>query len=151
MLFTIIIMEVPAIFDSSPENEIDYFPSLLPPRLRCAASASVSFSLSRATWPLTRRSVADWALWDANWPCNNISNRDTLPCKMWKSTLCTNYNDDLFSLTFLLPRKKNVTWARIFWVHRAKDDMQKALAMDASHCVVVHTHQECVDCPGTNK
>lgn len=48
-----------------------------------SASASGSFSsrLTR-TWPLTPSSVADWALWDANWPCNNTSNHDRLPCKM---------------------------------------------------------------------
>lgn len=47
----------------------------------------LSHSLSglKRTWPLTPSSVADWALWDANWPCKNISYCDILPCKMWKT------------------------------------------------------------------
>lgn len=55
-----------------------FFVSFLPPL------ASSSFSSRHVqVWPLTLSSVADWALWDANWPCNNTSNRDILPCKMW--------------------------------------------------------------------
>lgn len=39
----------------------------------------------QALWPLIPSSVADWALWDANWPCNNTSNCDIVPCKMGKT------------------------------------------------------------------
>lgn len=84
----IIIIEVPDIFWSiTIKRASKYFISI--PFFFffcCTGSASVSFAFRlKPTWPLTPSSVADWALWDANWPCNNISNCDILPCKMWKT------------------------------------------------------------------
>lgn len=50
------------------------------------ASGSIWFSLRfKRMWPLIPSSVADWALWDANWPCNNTSNCDIVPCKIGKT------------------------------------------------------------------
>lgn len=66
--------------------EILYFHSASSFILCHSAAASVSFSFSlKRTWPLTPSAVADWALWDANWPCKNIWNYDILPCRMWKT------------------------------------------------------------------
>lgn len=50
------------------------------------ASGSIWFFLRfKRVWPLNPSSVADWALWDANWPCNNTSDCDIVPCKMGKT------------------------------------------------------------------
>lgn len=63
-----------------------FFLFLFPPSPPLASSSFSSWRMR--LWPLTPSSVADWALWDANWPCNNTSNRNILPCKMWGETHC---------------------------------------------------------------
>lgn len=71
-------------FDPSQQNEpLNFFLFYF---FSCFASGSIWFSLRfKRMWPLNPSSVADWALWDANWPCNNTSNCDIVPCKMGKT------------------------------------------------------------------